>query len=104
MLGELNTQWETRYDHKITSGLPSMVPECSLAKKQLGLKLRERTKKIATHISEQMKENAILIHLAEGESFSYHRKQYAMSYEERPAKKNKKPIHPQIKHGIRKRQ
>ena len=79
MLGELNSQWETRYNHKITSVLPTMAPECNLARKRTRVEIkrkdRQTKRKIATHVSEQMKENATLIHLAEGESLAtYSRK------------------------------
>ncbi len=109
VLGELNARWETRYDHKITSVLPTMAPECNLARKQTRVeskrKDRQMKKKIATHVTEQMKENATPIHLAESESLAtYSRKQYAISYE-KTSKKNKNLIHPpKIKHGTRKRQ
>ena len=59
-LGELNAQWETQYNHKITSVLPTMAPECNLARKQTRVEIK---KKIASHVTEQMKENATLIHL-----------------------------------------
>ena len=106
VLGELNSQWETRYNHKLTSMLPTMAPECNLARKQTRVEIkrkdRQTKRKIATHVSKQMK----LIHLAEGESLAtYSRKRYAMSYEERPTKKNKNLIHPpKIKPGTRKQQ
>ena len=42
VLGELNAQWESRYDHKITSVLPTMAPECNLARKQTRVEVKRK--------------------------------------------------------------
>ena len=94
VLGELNAQWENRYDHTLTSALPRVAPQYNLTEKRKKVETKKRNRqekrKISRHIAHQLGENATITHLAEAESLSsYRRKRLSMSFEQRPVKKGK---------------
>ena len=90
VLGELNEQWENRYDHKLTSAIPTVAPQYNLTeRKSKSERNRQVKRQISQHIAHQLGENATISHLAEAESLSsYRRKRLSMSFMQQPVKKS----------------
>ena len=72
VLGDLNNHWEECYGHSYSSVLPRLAPETNLTNKRTRVERkqedRKMKRKIASHINQQLGENATLTVLAEAES------------------------------------
>lgn len=87
VLMELNATWEGKFEHPFSVVLPKHVPEAQLSIKNLRAEKkkddRAQKRKIAQHITEQLKENVTMSVLAEGESLSsYNQKRLALSFQD----------------------
>ena len=96
VLSELNCTWEVK--HTFSATLSKNVPEAQLSlKKSRAEKKKEdriQKRKIAKHITEQLKENITMSVLAEGESLSsYNRKRLTLSFQQPAPQPKRKKSH-----------
>ena len=101
VLGELNNAWENRYDHSLSSIIPSVVPQHNLVTKKTKVEAKRKDREvkknnnISAHITHQLGENATLTLLAEGESISsYKRGNDLPCLLRRDLQRSTNPIHP----------